>query len=154
MAQAFAKGYWENSIANVHIPATMFSVQSLSGGAVLWLPNPNAGDSGKNLIETMVNSARNAGAVVTAQKIGRDQEKTELAWSFLPKDTWEAMLRFWDRNFFFRFNYYSRITGSKITRKFYIGNRSDRPFAIADDGFTPIAYVDCVANVIDTGEGS
>lgn len=118
------------------------------------LPNPDMDDSGKNLIETLVNSGRNANAVVTAQKIGRDQEKTELKWSFLHKDTWEEMLRFWDRNFFFNFTYYSRIEGLKITRKFYIGNRSDRPFAIADDGFTPVAYVECIANVIDTGEGA
>lgn len=149
----FAKGYWQNSAINYVPPCTMFSVQALSGGAVLMLPNPDQ-SSGKNLIETMVNSGRNANAVVTAQKIGRDQEKTEMAWAFLPKNTWENMLRFWDKNFFFKFTYYSRIAGTKISRKFYIGDRSDNPFAVAEDGFTPVAYVNCVANVIDTGEGA
>lgn len=151
---AYAKGYWADTIRNVNIPATMFSVQPLGGGQVLVLPNPNMNDSGNNLIATLVNSGRNANAVVTAQKIGRDQEKTELTWSFLPKDVWEAMLKFWDENFFFNFTYYSRVQQNRITRKFYIGDRSDRPFALAADGYTPIAYVDCVANVIDTGEGA
>lgn len=153
MADVYAKGYWHNAAINYTPPRTMFSVQALSGGTQLWLPNPDQ-SSGKNLIETLVNSGRNANAVVTAQKIGRDQEKTELAWAFLPKNIWEEMLRFWDRNFFFRFNYYSRISGVRITRKFYIGDRSDQPFAISDDGYTPVAYVNCVANVIDTGEGA
>lgn len=152
MATPVYKGYWQNSISRVNIPATMFYVQSLNGGDIMWLPNPNT-ESGKNLIATLVNSARNANAVVTAQKIGRDQEKTELSWTFLPKDTWENMLRFWDKNFFFNFTYYSRVEGKRITRKFYIGDRSDRPFALDEDGFTPVAYVECVANVIDTGEG-
>ena len=60
----------------------MFAVKSLSGGATLWLPNPET-VSGKGTIATMVNSGRNASAVVTAQKIGRDQDKTELKWNFM-----------------------------------------------------------------------
>ena len=50
----------------------MFTMQALSGGSVIQIPNPDK-NSAKNLIATMVNSARNAQAVVTAQKIGRDQ---------------------------------------------------------------------------------
>lgn len=133
-------------------PSNMFSVQSLSGGAALWLPNPDT-ESATNTIATMVNSARNASAVVTAQKIGRDQEKTQMKWSYLEKDIWEQMLRFWDANFYFRFTYYSRVRGNRISRVFYIGDRNDRPFAIDSAGL-PTAYRDCTANVIDTGEGA
>lgn len=137
----------------VEIPSTMFTMTSLTDSSrTIVLPNPNK-DSAKNLIATLVNSARNASAVVTAQKIGRDQEKTEMAWDYLPKDTWEEMLRFWDENFFFTFTYYSRVKGRRIERKFYISDRSDRPFDIDSNGI-PTAYTECVANVVDTGEGS
>lgn len=132
-------------------PSTMFTMQALTGGEVIHLPNPDT-SSAKNIIATLVNSARNAEAIVTAQKIGRDQEKTEMSWNYLEKEVWEQMLRFWDDNFFFNFTYYSRVDGTRITRKFYIGDRSDRPMSIDSNGI-PTAYVDCVANVIDTGEG-
>lgn len=133
-------------------PANMFSMRSLDGGASIQLPNPDM-DSAKNIIATMVNSGRNANAVVVAQKIGRDQEKTELKWNYLEKELWEEMLRFWDQHFFFNFTYYSRVDGVKITRKFYISDRTDRPKDIDSNG-VPTCYVDCTANVVDTGEGS
>lgn len=133
-------------------PKTMFSMQSLTTGEIVNLPNPDM-DSASNIIATLVNSGRNADAVVTAQKIGRDQEKTEMKWNYLEKEDWEAMLRFWDANFFFSFTYYSRVEGRKISRKFYIGDRSDKPFQVSESG-EPLAYKDCVANVVDTGEGT
>ena len=130
-------------------PSTMFTMQSLNGGEIIEIPNPDQ-DSAKNIIETLVNSGRNADAVVVAQKIGRDQEKTEMSWNYLPKEDWEKMLRFWDTNFFFNFTYYSRVAGTKITRQFYIGDRSDTPYNVDASGI-PTAYVDCTANVVDTG---
>lgn len=131
---------------------TMFSMQALDGGIIIWLPNPD-NPSAENLISTLVNSGRNANAIVTAQKIGRDQEKTSLAWNYLNKEEWEELIRFWDRNFFFNFTYYSRVKGERITRKCYIGDRKDKPFDIDHDGL-PTAYRDCSANIVDTGEGS
>lgn len=133
-------------------PSTMFTMSSLSGGQVIHIPNPD-NPSATNLIATLVNSARNANAIVTAQKIGRDQEKTEMSWNYLEKEEWETLLRFWDQNFFFNFTYYSRVDGVKITRKFYVGDRTDKPFNVDANGI-PTAYRDCTANVIDTGEGS
>lgn len=133
-------------------PSTMFTMQSLNGGEIIEIPNPDQ-DSAKNIIETLVNSGRNADAVVVAQKIGRDQEKTEMSWNYLPKEDWEKMLRFWDTNFFFNFTYYSRVAGTKITRKFYIGDRSDTPYNVDASGI-PTAYVDCTANVVDAGVSS
>ena len=87
-------------------PSTMFTMQALSGGDIIHIPNPDQ-SSAKNLIATLVNSGRNANAVVVAQKIGRDQEKTEMSWNYLEKEEWEKMLRFWDKNFFFNFTYFS-----------------------------------------------
>ena len=133
-------------------PRTMFSMQALNGGITIWLPNPD-NPSAENLISTLVNSGRNANGIVTAQKIGRDQEKTTLSWNFLNKEEWEELIRFWDENFFFKFTYYSRVKGQRITRIFYIGDRKDKPFDITESG-EPTAYRDCSANVVDTGEGS
>lgn len=132
-------------------PHTMFAIESLDGAERISLPNPDM-DSGKNIIATLVNSGRNANAIVTAQKIGRDQDKTECKWSYLEKTDWERLLRFWDKNFFFNFIYYSRVKSQKISRKFYIGDRSDQPFNVDASG-VPTAYKNCVANLIDTGEG-
>ena len=131
-------------------PATMFSMQSLNGGEVVYIPNPDT-DSADGLISTLVNSGRSAEGVVTAQKIGRDNNKTSMKWNYLEKDEWERMVRFWDKNFFFNFTYYSDVTGTKITRKFYVGDRSRKPFNVDSNGF-PTAYKDCSANVIDCGE--
>lgn len=133
-------------------PTTMFSMQTLDGSQIIWLPNPD-NPSAENLISTLVNSGRNANAILTAQKIGRDQEKTTMSWNFLNKDEWETLLRFWDQNFFFNFTYYSRVKGERITRKCYISDRKDKPFDIDSEGI-PVAYRDCSANVVDTGEGS
>lgn len=133
-------------------PSNMYRISTLSGGNAIWLPNPDK-TSGKGTIATMVNSGRNASAVVTAQKIGRDQDKSELKWNYLDKETWEKLVAFWDVNFFFNFTYYSPVAQSKITRKCYIGDRTWRPFDIDANG-DPTAYQDCAANVIDTGEGT
>lgn len=132
-------------------PANMFSMTSLTSGTTIWLPNPEV-SSADGLIATIVNSGRNANAVITAQKIGRDQDKTSMKWSFLHKDTWEALLQFWDANFFFNFTYYSPVAGTKITRKFYISDRTYKYYDIDENG-NPTAYKECDAKVVDTGEG-
>ena len=133
-------------------PSTMFTLSALDGSSTIAIPNPDK-TSGRGTIATLVNSGRNANAVVTAQKIGRDQDKSELSWNYLDKETWESMVQFWDRNFFFNFTYYSPVAGTKISRKCYIGDRTWRPFDVTEDGI-PTAYQDCSANVVDTGEGS
>lgn len=131
-------------------PSTMFSMQSLYGGEVINIPNPD-NDSAEGLISTLVNSGRSAQGVVTAQKIGRDNNKTSMKWNYLEKDEWERMVRFWDKNFFFNFTYYSDVAGTKITRKFYVSDRKRKPYAVDVNGF-PTAYKDCSANVVDCGE--
>lgn len=133
-------------------PATMFSMSSLSDSATINIPNPDT-TSGRGLIATLVNSGRNASAVVTAQKIGRDQDKTELSWNYLEKEEWEKLVRFWDQNFFFSFTYYSPVKGVKITRKFYISDRLYKPFQVDANGI-PTAYKECSASMVDTGEGT
>lgn len=139
-------------VPTINYPRTMYEVSTLSGGSKLALPNPET-TSGKLTIATMVNSGRNASAVVTAQKIGRDQDKSELSWEFLNKDDWEEILEFFDRNFFFNLTYYSPVARKKITRKHYVSDRTSQPFAVNADGY-PLAYKSCTLSIVDTGEGS
>lgn len=140
-----------NLVPYIEYMHNMYAVQPVDGGTQLWLPNPDY-SSGEGLITTLVNSGRNANAVVTAQKIGRDQEKTSLKWTYMNKDEWETLMQFFDANFFFNFTYYSPVPGTKITRKFYVSDRNWRPYDIDANG-DPIAYVDCSLSVVDTGEG-
>ena len=130
-------------------PSGMFTISSLDGGVSIDLPNPDR-ESAKMLVSTLVHSGRNALAQVIAQKIGRDQVKTELAWNYLTIEEWEPLLQFWNSNFFFNFEYYDRVVGARLTRECYVGDRNDQPFAIDVNG-NPTAYVNCTANIIDTG---
>ena len=137
-------------VKKINYPRTMYTVSAIGGGSSLTLPNPD-NTSGKGTISTLVNSGRNASAVVTAQKIGRDQDKTELSWAFMNKEDWEEIVAFFDRNFFFNFTYYSPVAKRKITRKFYVSDRTFKPFDVDSNG-DPIAYKECTLNVVDTGE--
>lgn len=131
-------------------PKTMFSISSLDGSETILLPNPDT-DSAKNTVTTLVNAGRSSLGIVTAQKIGRDQEKTELKWNYLERVEWEPLLRFWDNNFYFTFTYYSRVSGARISRVFYVGDRADKPFNVDEFG-VPTAYEQCAANLVDTGK--
>lgn len=133
-------------------PSNMFYIQKLSGGNPIWLPNPEK-DSAQGLISTLVDSARSTSGQVIAQKICRDQDKIELSWSLLTVEEWETLLEFWDTNFEFYINYYSPVRHKKIQRIFYIGDRSYKYFDIQSNGL-PTAYIECSANVIDTGVSS
>lgn len=132
-------------------PKTMYAISSLLGGEKILLPNPDM-DSGERVIGTLVNSTRNSLGVVTAQKIGRDQGvPARLAWNVLSKDDWETMVRFWDKNFFFNFEFYDEVVGKKISISCYVGDRSRKPVQVDDLGI-PIGYRDCYAEIVDTGQ--
>lgn len=141
---------YTGKVHQVEYPHNMYAVASET--QQIWLPNPET-TSGEGTIATMVNSGRNASAVVTAQKIGRDQDKTTFEWKFLNKDEWETLVKFFDVNFFFDFTYYSPVAQQKITRKFYVSDRTWKPWDIDADG-NPVAYKDCTLSVVDTGEGT
>lgn len=134
-------------------PRNMFYMTAIGSSTRYYLPNPDYNDGLKSTIATMVNSARNTKAVVTAQKIGRDQIKHELSWNFLSVDEWEPLLGFWDKHFFFNLHYYDPVAGGEISRKCYI---SDRPYSYYDIRTTnglavPTAYINCSASIVDTG---
>lgn len=133
-----------------HRARNMFYITKLSSATQYWLPNPDKDDGLKATIATMVNSARNTKAVVTAQKIGRDQIQYQLSWSFLSVSEWESLLSFWNSNFFFKFHYYDPVTGEVSAHKCYI---SDREFSYHDitQAGRPTAYISCSATITDTG---
>ena len=133
-----------------HRARNMYYLTSKSGNKTIHLPNPEKPDGLKGTIATMVNSARNTKAEVTAQKIGEDQIKYELSWSFLSVDEWEEMLRFWDSNFIFRLHFYNSVKGRMDSKLCYISDRVFQYHDITDKG-EPTAYIECSASMVDTG---
>ena len=131
-------------------PSNMFYMTSLNSNTKYWLPNPDHDGGLKGLIATLVDSARNTEGKLTAQKLGRDQDKSSLSWNFLTKQEWETLVEFWNDNFIFNFCYYSPVKRAFITRKFYVSDREYEYFDIDSSG-RPTAYVNCTANLIDTG---
>ena len=129
----------------------MFYMKKLNSDTQYWLPNPDKDGGLKAAIATMVNSARNTKAIVTAQKIGRDQIQYQFTWSFLTISEWESLLRFWDSNFFFKFYFYDPIEGSTKSHKCYISDRNFSYYNIDSSG-KPTAYIECSATITDTGD--
>lgn len=115
------------------------------------IPNPNY-QSLKQTIATIVNSGRNADAQVIAQKIGRDQSKIELSWDYLTSEEWGAILSIFDRSFINEVTYFDMVKQQLITREMYVGDRTGRPFN-PDELMNPRAWLECKANLIDTGRG-
>lgn len=128
----------------------MFYMTTLKGSAEHWIPNPDKNSGLQATIATMVNSARNTQAIVTAQKIGRDQVQFKLTWNFLSVDEWENILKFWDDYFFFIFYYYDPLRSKISGHKCYISDRTYSYENIKSNG-EPTAYIDCSATITDTG---
>lgn len=110
-------------------------------------------DSGNETITTAVNAGRNANAVIVGQKIGRDQSKLELKWSYLPANKWAEVLTIFENSFFNDVTYFDMQKNKRITRKMYVNDRKARPFKL-DENNNPTGYLECSLNLIDTGKGS
>lgn len=108
-------------------------------------------DSGLQTIATLVSSSRTADGVLRGEKIGRDQSKIELTWNVLTPEVWSSMLRQFD-NFTFKVRYIDMVTNDWVTRTFYVGDRSARPLMVDPNTNRPKYYVQCKANIVDTGE--
>ena len=86
-------------------------------------------DSGLQTVATLVNSARTADGVMRGEKIGRDQSKIELMWNVLTPEKWSQMLQQFE-DFTFTIRYIDMVTNDWVTRRFYVGDRSAKPFLI------------------------
>ena len=109
-------------------------------------------ESGLQTTITTVDSARMADGVLRAKKIGRDQSKVELTWSALTPEVWSRMLKIFNDNFYFNIRYFDMVENNWITRRFYVGDRSAQPFMVDKRTGKPRYWINCQANVIDTGE--
>lgn len=108
-------------------------------------------DSGLQTVVTLVDSARTADGVMKGEKIGRDQGKLELEWSVLTPEQWSSMLKIFDKSFTFSIKYFDMVKNDWNTRIFYVGDRSAKPFLVDKKTGRPKYWVNCRANVIDTG---
>lgn len=109
-------------------------------------------ESGLQTTITTVDSARMADGVLRAKKIGRDQSKVELTWAALTAEQWSKMLKIFKDNFYFNIRYFDMVENDWITRRFYVGDRSAQPFMVDKKTGRPRYWLNCQANVIDTGE--
>ena len=109
-------------------------------------------ESGLQHTVTTVDSARMADGVLRAKKIGRDQSKVELTWAALTAEQWSEMLKIFKDNFYFNIRYFDMVENDWITRRFYVGDRSAQPFMVDKNTGRPRYWLNCQANVIDTGE--
>ena len=109
-------------------------------------------ESGLQHTITTVDSARMADGVLRAKKIGRDQSKVELTWAALTAEQWSNMLKIFKDNFYFNIRYFDMVENDWITRRFYVGDRTAQPFMVDKNTGRPRYWLNCQANVIDTGE--
>lgn len=113
------------------------------------IPYPKRGV--KALVTTVVDSARNVNGVVVGQRIGRDQYKIDaLEWSYLTAAEWSRILQLMS-GFFFNVTFYDPVTNGLKTLRMYCGDRSAEPYWVDENG-KPTHYINCKANLIDTGE--
>jgi transglutaminase-like putative cysteine protease len=125
-----------------------YSINMLSiNGNVMPLPSAS---SMKQTTITVVDSARNANAVVIGQKIGRDQSKLEFTAPFLTAEEWSNILSIFDDSFVNSVTYFDQQKGVKITREMYVNDRTAEPFAIDENGRVTV-WKNCSFNLIDMG---
>lgn len=132
---------------DLHLPNKLSGFVYIEGIA---FPYPDS-DSGLQTIATMVDSARTADGVVRGEKIGRDVGKVEMKWNVLPPEVWSAMLKIWDEHFYFTLRYISMKDNDWVERRFYVGDRTAKPFLIDPVTNKPKYYIECKANVVDVG---
>ena len=108
-------------------------------------------ESGLQQISTIVDSARTADGVMRGERVGRDMGKIELTWNVLTPEVWSQMLQQFNE-FTFSVRYIDMVSNDWVTRTFYVGDRSARPFMVDPETNKPKYYLDCKANIIDVGE--
>lgn len=103
-------------------------------------------------LATIVDSARNANAVVVGQVVGREQQKIDnLEWAYLTAEQWSSLLQEF-KNFYVMVTYPDMVNNTWTTRKMYPGDRTAEPFHLDPETQLPIDYINCKVNLIDCGE--
>jgi len=106
-----------------------------SGGVEI--PEPSFG-SGTVTFSTLVNAGRNANGKFVGQVIGGDKMKVEMSWEVLTPEQFATILQVFDRNqggkFVNTFTVYDPRTGTYVSKKMYVGDRSGTPIMVKTDG--------------------
>ena len=108
-------------------------------------------ESGLQTRVTTVDSARMANGILKGKPVST-ASKVELTWAALTAAQWSTMLQIFEQNFTFTIRYFDMVENDWITRTFYVGDRSARPFKVDKVTGRPEWWLDCQANVIDVGE--
>jgi len=108
-------------------------------------------ESGLQTRATIVDNARMASGLLKCKKIGEDMGKVELQWRALTPEQWSTICKIFDENFVFNIRYFDMVENDWIEKVFYVGDRSARPFKVDVNTGRPELWLDCQANVIDTG---
>lgn len=104
------------------------------------------------MVATIVDSARNANAVMVGQVVGREQQKlNNLQWAYLTAAQWSSLLKEF-KNFYVTVTYPDMVNNTWTTRKMYPGDRTATPFHLDENSGLPLDYLDCKVNLIDCGE--
>jgi hypothetical protein len=104
------------------------------------------------MVATIVDSARNANAVMVGQVVGREQQKlNNLQWAYLTAAQWSSLLKEF-KNFYVTVTYPDMVNNTWTTRKMYPGDRTATPFHLDENTGLPLDYLDCKVNLIDCGE--
>ena len=77
----------------------------------------------KTTSTTIVDSSRNAEAVVVASVIRAGIRKIELSWRVMSIEDYAKLGTFFNNNFMFYAYYFDQDTNSWLTKQFYVGDR-------------------------------
>lgn len=108
-------------------------------------------DSGKQIIATVVDSARTADGIQRGSVIAK-ASKIELKWPVLTPERWSEICTFFDKHFYFNATFFDMQTCSFQTKKMYVGDRSAQPFKMNRETGKPTYYLNCEANIVGIGE--
>lgn len=113
------------------------------------VPYPDSGL--KLIISTLTNGGRNKNGKVTAERVGRDQNKIDsLQWKILTAEEWSRILNL-VKDYYIDVTFPNMLTNTPQTLRMYVGDREAEPVFI-DDGDMPTQYKNCKFNIIDVGE--
>ena len=103
------------------------------------------------IISTLTNGGRNKNGKVTAERVGRDQNKIDsLQWKILSAEEWSRILNL-VKDYYIDVTFPNMLTNTPQTLRMYVGDREAEPVFL-DDSDMPTQYKNCKFNIIDVGE--
>lgn len=113
------------------------------------VPYPDSGL--KLIISTLTNGGRNKNGKVTAERVGRDQNKIDsLQWKILTAEEWSRILNL-VKDYYIDVTFPNMLTNTPQTLRMYVGDREAEPVFLNDSDM-PTQYKNCKFNIIDVGE--